>query len=113
VTDNARSDSAASGPYGSATRPLAPTSPHSSKATMCRWTAGQSVSMNLGSGPVEGDAFGQALLARLEGRVGDIVAERDDGMIDRVTRLPKPGGRAQGNSDSIGALSLRRVRTDN
>ena len=38
--------------------------------------------MNLGSGPVEGDTFGHALLARQEGRVGDIVSERDDGLVE-------------------------------
>ena len=38
--------------------------------------------MNLGRGPVEGDAFGQALLARQEGKVGDIVSERDDGLVE-------------------------------
>ena len=32
--------------------------------------------------PVEEDAFGQALLARLEGRVGMAVIERDDGFIE-------------------------------
>jgi 2-polyprenyl-3-methyl-5-hydroxy-6-metoxy-1,4-benzoquinol methylase len=41
--------------------------------------------MNLGVGPVEGDAFGQALLARQEGRGGDIVAERDDGLVELDT----------------------------
>src|SRR4051794_17027475 len=40
------------------------------------WPRRQSVPMSLRSGPVEGDAFGQALLARQEGRVGDIVSER-------------------------------------
>jgi SAM-dependent methyltransferase len=38
--------------------------------------------MNIGSGPIEGDAFGHALLARQEGRVGDIVSERDDGLVE-------------------------------
>ncbi|MBO0731003.1 MAG: methyltransferase domain-containing protein [Acidimicrobiaceae bacterium] len=38
--------------------------------------------MDLGSGPIEGDAFGQALLARQEGRVVDIVSERDDGLVE-------------------------------
>jgi SAM-dependent methyltransferase len=38
--------------------------------------------MSLGSGPVEGDAFGQALLARQEGRVGDMFSERDDGLVE-------------------------------
>lgn len=38
--------------------------------------------MSVASGPIEGDAFGQALLARQEGRAGDIVAERDDGMVE-------------------------------
>jgi SAM-dependent methyltransferase len=38
--------------------------------------------MKFGSGPVEGDAFGEALLARQEGRVGDIIAERDDGLVE-------------------------------
>jgi 2-polyprenyl-3-methyl-5-hydroxy-6-metoxy-1,4-benzoquinol methylase len=38
--------------------------------------------MNLGSGPVEDDAFGQALLARQEGRVGDIISEHDDGLVE-------------------------------
>lgn len=41
--------------------------------------------MNLGSGPVDGDAFGQALLARQEGRYGDIVSERDDGLVELDT----------------------------
>mgnify|MGYP001164784800 CR=1 FL=1 len=30
--------------------------------------------MNLGSGPLEGDAFGEMLLARQEGRAGDMIA---------------------------------------
>lgn len=38
--------------------------------------------MTFGSGPIEGDAFGQALLARQEGRSGDIVSERDDGLVE-------------------------------
>jgi SAM-dependent methyltransferase len=33
-------------------------------------------------GPIEGDAFGQALIAQLEGRSTAIVYERDDGFID-------------------------------
>ena len=50
--------------------------------------------MNLGSGPVEGDAFGQALLARQEGRVGDVVSERDDGLVelDRFDYFSPPHG---------------------
>ena len=39
--------------------------------------------MHLGSGPLAGDAFGQALLARQEGRGGDLFAERDDGLLER------------------------------
>lgn len=31
---------------------------------------------------IEGDAFGQALLARQEGRSGDVVSERDDGLVE-------------------------------
>lgn len=44
---------------------------------------GHSVPMDLGGGPIEGDAFGQALLARQEGRSGDIISERDDGLVER------------------------------
>jgi len=33
-------------------------------------------------GPVEGDAFGQALLAQLDGEQATIVIERDDGLVD-------------------------------
>jgi SAM-dependent methyltransferase len=38
--------------------------------------------MNLGSGPLEGDAFGQAFLALQEDRASAIVIERDDGLVE-------------------------------
>ena len=45
-------------------------------------------------GPIEGDAFGQALLARQVGRGGDLFSERDDGLteLDNFEYFARPQG---------------------